>query len=58
MSPKDRQYTERINVFFSPEQMEQIKVNADRLGISVSAYVRMVVIERLNEKDLFKSNGG
>ena len=27
--------------------LEQIKANADRLGISVSAYVRMVVIKEL-----------
>lgn len=47
MSPKQKQHTERINVFFSPEQLEQIKANADRLGISVSAYVRMVVIKEL-----------
>lgn len=50
MSPKQKQHTERINVFFSPEQLEQIKENADRLGISVSAYVRMVVIERSEKK--------
>ena len=50
MSPKQKQNTERINVFFSPTQLEQIKANADRLGISVSAYVRMIVIERTEKK--------
>ena len=47
MSPKDKQFTERINVFFSPSQLEQIKSIADHLGISVSAYIRMVVIEKI-----------
>ena len=47
MSPKQKQHTERINVFFSPEQLKKIKSNANRLGISVSAYVRMVVIKEL-----------
>lgn len=47
MSPKRKQHTERINVFFSPEQLEQIKANAEKRGISVSAYIRMVVIKEL-----------
>ena len=47
MSPKRKQNTKRINVFFSPKQLEQIKANAEKLGISVSAYIRMVVIKEL-----------
>lgn len=50
MSPKEKQYTERINVFFSSEQLEKIKANADRIGINVSAYVRMVVVEKINQE--------
>ena len=49
MSPKQTQYTERINVFFSPEQLEKIKANAYRMGINVSAYIRMVVVEKINQ---------
>lgn len=45
--PKDKQYTERINVFFSPSQLEQIKTIAESMGISVSSYIRMVVIEKI-----------
>lgn len=45
--PKDKQYTERINVFFSPSQLEQIKTIAENMGISVSSYIRMVVIEKI-----------
>lgn len=50
MSPKNKQYTERINVFFSPEQLAKIKANADQLGISVSAYVRLIVLKEVKEK--------
>ena len=28
MSPREKEYTERINVFFSKEQMEQVKAEA------------------------------
>ena len=44
MSPKAKEYTERINVFFKPEQLERIKIEADKIGISVSAYIRIVVL--------------
>lgn len=49
MSPRNSQYPERINVFFSTEQLNKIKQNADRIGISVSAYIRMVVLEKLDK---------
>lgn len=45
MSPKAKEFTERINVFFKPEQLERIKIEADKLGVSVSAYIRMVVLK-------------
>lgn len=45
MSPKAKEFTERINVFFTPEQLERIKIEANKLGISVSAYIRMVVLK-------------
>lgn len=46
MSPRKTEFTERINVFFTPKQLEQIKTEADMLGLTVSAYVRMVVIQK------------
>lgn len=52
MSPRTKVNTERINVFFTPEQLKKIKREADKLGISVSAYVRMVVLKEIGgEKD-------
>ena len=50
MSPRKKEYTERINVFFTQEQMEQIKHEASKVGLTVSAYVRMVVIKEVNGK--------
>lgn len=50
MSPREKEYTERINVFFSKDQMEQIKAEAEKLGLTVSAFVRMVVMTEVNSK--------
>lgn len=49
MSPKKECFTERINVFFTPEQLEQIKAEAEKVGLTVSAYVRMVVMKEVNK---------
>ena len=51
MSPREKEFTERINVFFTPEQMEQVKRESNRVGLSVSAYVRMVVMKEVNRND-------
>ena len=51
MSAKPVIYTERINVFLSPEQLEAIKAEADRLGLTVSAYVRMIVVKAVSKDD-------
>ena len=48
MSPKEKKYTERIAVFFTKEQLEQVRAEAERLGLDVSAYVRMVVMKEVN----------
>ena len=51
MSPKEKKYTERIAVFFTKEQLEQVRAEAERLGLDVSAYVRMVVMKEVNRDD-------
>ena len=48
MSPREKEFTERINVFFTLEQMERIKAEAEKVGLTVSAYVRMVVMKEVN----------
>ena len=48
MSPRMKEFTERINVFFTPEQLEKIKEKTDRLETSVFAYVHMIVLREVN----------
>ena len=50
MSPREKEFTERINVFFTPEQMEQVKHEASNVGLTVSAYVRMIVMNKINKE--------
>lgn len=50
MSPRKSEFTERINVFFTPKQLERIKEEADKHGLTVSAYVRMVIVKEVYEK--------
>lgn len=50
MSPKEKEFTERINVFFTSGQLEQIKREANKVGLTVSAYVRMVVMKEVNKQ--------
>ena len=49
MSPKEKKYTERIAVFFTKEQLELVKTEAEKLGLDVSAFIRMVVMKAVNE---------
>ena len=49
MSPKSSQNTERINVFFSPDDLAELKQDAKRRGLTVSALVRMIVLEWMDK---------
>lgn len=51
MSPKSITYTERINVFFTMDQLAKIKAEAEKLGLTVSAYVRMVTVKAASGGD-------
>lgn len=50
MSPRPKANTERTNVFFTPEVMDQLRQLAERKGTSVSGLIRMIVLEYLAEK--------
>lgn len=50
MSPKQKNNTERTNVFFSPETMKELKELAEKKGTSVSGLIRMVILEYLSQK--------
>lgn len=47
MSPKLKANTERTNVFFSPEIMEELRELSKEKGMSVSGLIRMIVLEYL-----------
>lgn len=51
MSPRKKQNTERINVFFTEETVRELKAEAERKGMTVSSLVRMIVLEWLRGAD-------
>ena len=50
MSPKSPQNTERINVFFSPADLNKMKSEALKRGMTISGLIRMIALEWLNER--------
>lgn len=50
MSPRPKANSERINVFFSDDVIQQLKALAAEKGTSVSGLVRMIVLEFLAKK--------
>lgn len=44
MSPRDKENTERINVFFSSEILEKIKSLAKEKGMTVSGFIILTII--------------
>lgn len=51
MPRKEKEYTERINVFFTKEQLQDLKKEAEKKGLPVSVYVRMIVVKEVNLHD-------
>lgn len=47
---KQKQNTQRINVFLPPELLEDLQQEADLKGTNVSALIRMILMERKNSK--------
>lgn len=50
MSPRQKENSERTNVFFSPETMNALRELASEKGTSVSGLIRMIVLEYLANK--------
>lgn len=48
--PKLIENTERISTFISKEAMELLRLQAKKKGMSVSGYVRMLILEAVSEK--------
>lgn len=47
VSPRPKANTERTNVFFSQEVMEELRELSKEKGMSVSGFIRMIVLEYL-----------
>ena len=47
MAPKVSTFTERIAVFFTKEQLDKIKAEAEKQGLPLSVFIRMVLIKEV-----------
>ena len=47
MSPREKANTERVSTFLSKHHLECLKEEAEKKGVSVSALIRMVILEYL-----------
>lgn len=47
MAPKSITFTERVAVFFTKEQLDKIKAEAERQGLPLSVFIRMVLIKEV-----------
>lgn len=49
MAPKASIFTERIAVFFSKEQLDKVKAEADKQGLPVSVFIRSTVLKAVDK---------
>jgi hypothetical protein len=56
MAPKKAENSERINVFFSPSAIEQLREAADERGATISGLVRMIVTSWLRKEEAEKEH--
>lgn len=45
MSPKSKENTERVSTFLAPEVLGVLKLKAQEKGLSLSALIRMVLMD-------------
>lgn len=50
MSPKPKNNTERISTFLTQEQLEKLKEEAKRKGLTVSALIRLAVLDYIEKQ--------
>lgn len=50
MAPRKIENTERVNVFFSPSILAQLRDAADERGATVSGLIRMIVLDWLRKE--------
>ena len=46
--PKPIENTKRISTFVTPEQLSDLKVRAKSMGMTVSGYIRMLIVNGIN----------
>ncbi len=51
MSPRPKNNSKKIEVFLAPESVTELKEAAKKKGLSVSALVRMIVLENLSQNE-------
>ncbi len=51
MAPKVSTFTERIAVFFTKEQLDKIKAEAEKQGLPVSVFIRTTVLKAVSGND-------
>ena len=50
MSPREKDNTQRINVFLTDEILEKVKQEAKENGMTVSGIVRLIVMKYFSDK--------
>ena len=46
---KQKENTERINIFLSPKILEKLKSLASEKGMTVSGFIRLIILEYLKQ---------
>jgi hypothetical protein len=46
--PKPIENTERISTFVTPEQLSELKIQAKSKGMTVSGFIRMLIIDGID----------
>lgn len=49
MSPKEVENTERVSTYIAKEQLELLRSKAKEKGMTVSGYIRLLIIESISE---------
>ncbi len=50
MAPKAIENTERVSTYISAEQLREFKKRAREKGMTVSGYIRLLIIEEISKK--------
>ena len=50
MSPKQKENTERVSTYVTDEQLSLLKVKSKEKGMTVSGFIRLLIIESITEE--------